>query len=93
MAIESHRHIVRIAKPGVGARREDDVHAGEQRRERPLIGQLLQVRHQNDLIDALAGQVVDDRLELAGKQGHVVALAAVAGETLDLDAAGGGNGL
>ena len=89
MAREGHGLVVAVAQAGVGAGREDDVHAPEQRRQSLLIGDLLQVGHQDHLVDALGDQVVDHRLQLAGQQRHFVDLAAVTLKALHLDAAGG----
>ena len=89
MARESHGLVVAVAQTGVGAGREDDVHAPEQRRQNLLIGDLLQVGHQDHLVHALGDQVVDHRLQLAGQQHHVVDLAAVALKALHLHPTGG----
>ena len=91
MARKSHSRVVGIAQPGVGASGQDDVHALQLGGQQPLVGQHLQVRHQDDLVDALGHEVVDDRLQLRGQQVHVVAAHAVV--VLDLGARRRGNGL
>ena len=89
VAREGDGDITGVTEAGVGSGGEDDVDIGEQGRERLLVGDLLEVGHDDDLVHSLALEIVDDRLHLAGEQGHVVDLAAVAGETLHLDIAGG----
>ena len=56
MAGERHRFVVRVAEAGVRAGRQDDVDAAQQGRELLLVGDLLQVRLQDDLVDALGDQ-------------------------------------
>ena len=91
MAGEGHRLVVDIAETGVGSGRQNDVHTAQQRGQSFLVTQLLQVSHQDHLVHALADQVVDHRLQLAGQQRHVVSLGAVTSEALHLHATSGGN--
>ena len=74
MAREGNGLVVAVTQTRVGAAGQDDVNAPKQRRESLLIGDLLQVGHQDHLVHALRDQVVDHRLQLTGQQGHVVAL-------------------
>ncbi len=91
MAGEGHGDIVGIAKTGVGARCEDDVHIREHRRENEFVRDLLKVRHEDDLVHALALEVINHGLHLAGEQHHVVHFAAITDEALHLDTARGGD--
>ena len=72
MSGERDCRIVCVTQPGVRTSAQDDVYPGELGREQPLVGQHLQVRHQDDLVHALGDQVVDHRLQLRGQQVHVV---------------------
>ena len=91
VAGKGHGRVVGIAQPGVGAGGQDDVHALQLGGQQPLVGQQLQVGHQNDFVDALGNEVVDHGLQLRGQQGHVVAAHAVV--VFDLGARGRGNRL
>ena len=91
MSGEGHGDVVGVTETGVGPGGQHDVDSGEERGEGLLEGDLLEVGHEHDLVHALAGEVVDDGLELAREQGHVVGLASIAGEAFDFDASGGGD--
>ena len=62
MTREGYGLVVAVAQARVGAPGQDDVHAPKQRRESLLIGDLLQVGHQDHLVHALGDQIVDHRL-------------------------------
>ncbi len=75
MAGKALGNIIAVPEPCVGSGRYDYVDARQFRCQQLLIGNLLQVRKQDDLVDALSQQGVDHRLELGRQQIHVVGLA------------------
>ncbi len=91
MAREGHGLIIGIAQARIGPCCQNDVNASQQWCQGLLIGELLEVGHQDHLVHPLGGEIVDHRLQLAGKQLHVIALAAIAGKALHLNSPRGGN--
>ena len=64
--------VVGVGTQGVRAACDDDVYAFHQWCELFFKSQLLQVGHQDDLVDALGAQRIYDRLDNGSQVGHVV---------------------